>query len=59
MALLLRFTLTHPDLCTAIVGTRSPDHLRANIDAAARGPLSDDVYVEAKRRLAEAGSVPQ
>jgi aryl-alcohol dehydrogenase-like predicted oxidoreductase len=47
----LRFTLTHPDLHTTIVGTKNPDHLAANVAAAARGPLPPDVYEEAKRRL--------
>ena len=30
---------------------RNPDHLADNIAAASRGPLSDEVYAEAKRRL--------
>ena len=47
----LRFTLTHPDLHTTIVGTKNPDHLAANVVTAARGPLPADVYDEAKRRL--------
>jgi aryl-alcohol dehydrogenase-like predicted oxidoreductase len=47
----LRFTLTHPDLHTTIVGTKNPDHLAANIAAASLGPLPPDVYEEAKRRL--------
>ncbi|MBO0714908.1 MAG: aldo/keto reductase [Acidimicrobiales bacterium] len=58
MTFMLRFTLSHPDLSTTIVGTSSPDHLRANLEAAAAGPLPADVYAEAKRRLAAAGSVP-
>jgi aryl-alcohol dehydrogenase-like predicted oxidoreductase len=55
---LLRFTLSHPALDTTIVGTRSVDHLRANLEAAAKGPLPADVVAEAKRRLDEAGSRP-
>jgi len=47
----LRFTNTHPGMSTNIVGTKNPDHLRQNVDAAARGPLPADVYAEAKRRL--------
>lgn len=52
---LLRFTLSHPCMSTAIVGTRNPDHLAENIRAAAKGPLPADVYEEAKRRLDAAG----
>lgn len=59
MEFTLRFTLSHPDLDTTIVGTRDPEHLRANLIAAAKGPLPADLLAEAKRRLAEAGSRPQ
>ena len=52
---LLRFLLSHPDIDTTIVGTLIPDHLRENIAMAAKGPLSADVYAEAKRRLDVAG----
>ena len=50
-AFLLRFTNSHPGMSTNIVGTKSVDHLKDNIAAAARGPLSDEVYAEAKKRL--------
>ena len=53
---MLRFTLSHPDLDTTIVGTANLDHLRANLDAAAKGPLPDDVLAETKRRLDEVGA---
>jgi aryl-alcohol dehydrogenase-like predicted oxidoreductase len=39
---------------SAIVGTGNPEHLRANVAAASRGPLPADVYAEAKGRLAAA-----
>lgn len=52
----LRFTFSHPDLDTSIVGTANPAHLRANLDALAKGPLPADVYVEALRRLDAAAS---
>jgi aryl-alcohol dehydrogenase-like predicted oxidoreductase len=55
---MLRFTLSHPDVHTTIVGTLNPEHLRANADAARKGPLPADTYAEAKRRLAGAGQVP-
>jgi len=48
---LLRFTNTHPGMSTNIVGTKSHEHLRDNVAAAARGPLSSGTYEEAKRRL--------
>jgi aryl-alcohol dehydrogenase-like predicted oxidoreductase len=56
---ILRFTFTHPDLDTNIVGTVNPAHLQDNINALLKGPLPSDLYAEAKRRLADAGSAPQ
>ncbi len=55
----LRFTLSHPDLDTTIVGTKSIDHLNANVEFATKGPLPADVVEEAKRRLAAVGSAPE
>lgn len=57
-AFMLRLTLSHPDVNTTIVGSQNVDHLRQNAEAARRGPLSAEVYQEAKRRLTAAGSVP-
>ncbi len=54
---LLRFTLNHPGMSTNIVGTKSHEHLRENVEAARRGPLPEDVYAEARRRL-DAAAVP-
>jgi aryl-alcohol dehydrogenase-like predicted oxidoreductase len=51
---MLRFTISHPALSTTIVGTLNPEHLAENVAAVKKGPLPDDVYVEAKRRLASA-----
>ncbi len=51
MDFLLRFTLSHPALSATIVGTAQPAHLQSNLAAAEAGPLPDDVYAEAKRRL--------
>lgn len=48
----LRFTLSHPDLSSTIVGTANIDHLRSNIAIAEKGPLPADVYDAAKARLA-------
>jgi aryl-alcohol dehydrogenase-like predicted oxidoreductase len=55
---MLRFTLANPDLDTTIVGTKSAEHLRANVAAAKRGPLPPDVVAEAKRRLNDTASRP-
>jgi len=52
MDFMLRFTLSHPDIHTIIVGTSNPSHLDDNVRAASAGPLPEDVYTEAKRRLA-------
>jgi aryl-alcohol dehydrogenase-like predicted oxidoreductase len=51
----LRFTLRHPALSTTIVGTSNVAHLQRNVEMAARGPLPDDIYDEAVRRLDAAG----
>ena len=48
---ILRYTLSHPDMSTTIVGTVNPAHLAANVAAALKGPLPADVYAEARRRL--------
>jgi aryl-alcohol dehydrogenase-like predicted oxidoreductase len=55
----LRFTLSHPDVDTIIAGTLNPKHLAENVAAAQAGPLADDVYAEAKRRLDDAGESPE
>ncbi len=53
----LRFTLSHPDVHTALVGTLNPDHLAEDVQAAEEGPLFQDAYREAKRRLEEVAHV--
>jgi aryl-alcohol dehydrogenase-like predicted oxidoreductase len=47
----LRFTLSHPGLSSTIVGTANMEHLRSNVAIAEKGPLPDELYEEAKRRL--------
>ena len=56
---LLRYTISHPGMQTTIVGTKNPSHLDLNIAAAEKGPLSDEVYAEAKKRLSDAGELPE
>jgi aryl-alcohol dehydrogenase-like predicted oxidoreductase len=51
MEFMLRFTLSHPGLSSTIVGTANPAHLAANIATAERGPLPEDLYDEARKRL--------
>lgn len=51
MELLLRFTISHPDMHTTIVGTKSPEHLAANVEAASKGALPADVYEAVKARF--------
>ncbi len=54
-AFMLRFTISHPDLHTTIVGTKNRDHLAENVAAARKGPLPHDTYAEARRRLDAVG----
>ena len=56
---ILRFTFSHPDMHTNIVGTINPAHLIENLKALQKGPLPQDIYLEAKRRLAAANTAPQ
>lgn len=51
MEFMLRFTITHPDMHTTIVGTSNAQHLEDNLNAARKGPLPADIYEQAKRRL--------
>jgi aryl-alcohol dehydrogenase-like predicted oxidoreductase len=55
---MLRFTLSHPQVHTIIVGTLNPEHVKGNVQAAQRGPLPAKVYAEAKRRLESVGLSP-
>jgi aryl-alcohol dehydrogenase-like predicted oxidoreductase len=41
--LALRFILSNPDVSTVIPGTRTPEHLAANVAAAEAGPLPPDL----------------
>lgn len=50
--LILRYTLSHPDCHTTIVGTCNPRHFEENLQAAARGALPADLEHEIARRIA-------
>ncbi|MEX1007175.1 MAG: aldo/keto reductase [Acidimicrobiia bacterium] len=54
MEFMLRFTLSHPEMHTTIVGTANLQHLADNVAVARKGPLSPDAYETAKQRLAAA-----
>jgi aryl-alcohol dehydrogenase-like predicted oxidoreductase len=56
---MVRFVIAEPVLDTTIIGTKNLGHLRENIAAALKGPLSADLVAEAKRRLDGTGSRPQ
>ena len=55
---ILRFTLSHPQIHTTIVGTQNLEHLKQNVAVAQHDVLSSDTYEEAKRRLALVGVTP-
>lgn len=55
MEFMLRFTISHPHMSTTIVGTANAEHLAGNVEAARKGPLPDDIYQEALRRLDSVG----
>jgi len=55
--LLLRYTLSHPDCHTVIVGTCDHGHLESNIQAVKAGPLEESLYAEMTRRVMQVESV--
>ena len=48
---LIRFAMCVDSIDTMIVGSGNPDHIRSNVRAAEKGPLSAGVFGEAVRRL--------
>ena len=56
--LILRYTLTHPNADTNIVGTTRIPHLEENVAGIMSGPLSAGTYAEMKRRLDAVGESP-
>ncbi len=55
---LLRFVISNTDVHTIIVGTQSLEHLSDNVTAANAGVLSDDLVLQTKVRLQNAGITP-
>jgi len=49
--LILRYTLSHPDVDTVIVGTLDEKHLADNVQAAEFGPLPAEVYDQVTERV--------
>jgi aryl-alcohol dehydrogenase-like predicted oxidoreductase len=50
----LRFTLSFPEVSTAIVGTTNPTNARANLAYAAKGPLPADVVAKIRAAFKQA-----
>ena len=49
----LRFTLSHPDVSTAIVGSTNPDHLAANVRISDGQKLPDEILQKSKQAFTE------
>jgi aryl-alcohol dehydrogenase-like predicted oxidoreductase len=54
---LLRYALAHPGISTLVIGTKNFNHVADNVRTVGRGPLSSELYAEARRRLNFAGIV--
>lgn len=54
----LRFILSNPDVSTAIVGMRKPDHLKENLAMSDAGPLDAALLQELKRHRWNRGARP-
>ena len=50
--LILRYTISHPDCHTTIVGTCNEEHLTANIRAIDQGPLPEDLRQQIDQQVA-------
>ncbi|MDA0746832.1 MAG: aldo/keto reductase, partial [bacterium] len=49
----LRFTLSHPNVCTAIIGSTNPDHIHANVAISDGHLLSEETIKRAQRAFRE------
>lgn len=58
MEFTLRYTISHPGVSSAIVGTADVSHFEANVDAVSKGPLPDELYARAKELLHQAAEDP-
>jgi aryl-alcohol dehydrogenase-like predicted oxidoreductase len=54
--LALRFAAWFPGVHSALVGTANPDHLRANAEAVARGPLPEEMAALVRGAFARRGA---
>lgn len=52
MEMMLRFTLSHPNAHTVIVGTKSLGHLQDNLSAAEKGPLDAQLVKAIRAKVA-------
>jgi aryl-alcohol dehydrogenase-like predicted oxidoreductase len=52
--LALRFTLSFPEVSTAIIGTTNPANARANLGYASSGPLGDDFVLKIRAAFRQA-----
>lgn len=50
--LILRYTLSHPEIATVIVGTCNPTHLAENLAAAEQGALPAELHAQISSRVA-------
>jgi aryl-alcohol dehydrogenase-like predicted oxidoreductase len=55
--LALRFTLSFPEVSSAIIGTTNPENAKRNIDYAAKGPLPQDVVQKIRAAFQHADPV--
>jgi len=53
--LALGFLFAHPQVSTAIVGSRNPDHIKSNIEILKRLPIAKEVVKELCRRYDDVG----
>jgi len=54
----IRHTISHPDCHTNVIGSTCPEHIRANVAAADKGPLPEDLLRDLTERVAAARRGP-